>query len=135
MFNCISRDFYGKLSNRSCNSSPPFVHFLTLAAKMNVQNIPPKFVGGSLEVKQTSDNIQYGWIKMQRWEESEKRSERVRKNNAGARKSRNVAKHCVCPMLCGSGGSKNRLAKVAGAEPSCGLRDEKLHALVAPSRF
>jgi len=58
-----------------------------------------------------------------------------KKKNAGARKSRKVAKHCVCPMLCGFGGSKNKLAKVAGAEPSCGLRDEKLHALVARSRF
>jgi len=55
-----------------------------------------------------------------------------KKKNAGARNSREVGQHCVCPMLCGSGGSKNRLAKVAGA---CSLRDEKLHALVARSRF
>jgi len=32
-------------------------------------------------------------------------------------------------MICGSGGSKSRLAKVAGAEPSGQMRDEKLHAL------
>ena len=30
-----------------------------------------------------------------------------------------VAIHCVFPMICGSGGSKSRLAKAAGAEP-CG---------------
>ena len=27
-----------------------------------------------------------------------------------------VAKHCVFPVFCGSGGSKGRLAKAAGAE-------------------
>ena len=44
---------------------------------------------------------------------SEKRK-RQKKEDAGARKGRKVAKHCVCPMICGSGGSKSRLAK-AGA--------------------
>ena len=34
-------------------------------------------------------------------------------------------------MICGSGGSKSRLAKAAGAEPSSQMRDEKVHALVA----
>ena len=56
----------------------------------------------------------------QRWEESERRSQEVRraekrkserKEDAGARKGRKVAIHCVCPMICGSGGSKSRLAK------------------------
>ena len=32
-------------------------------------------------------------------------------------------------MICGSGGSKSRLAKAAGAEPSGQMRDEKLHAV------
>ena len=36
-----------------------------------------------------------------------------------------VTKHCVFPMICGSGGSKSRLAKAAGAEPSGQMRDEK----------
>ena len=31
-------------------------------------------------------------------------------------------------MICGSGGSKSRLAKAAGAEPAGQMRDEKLHA-------
>ena len=35
------------------------------------------------------------------------------------------------PMICGSGGSKSRLAKAAGAEPSGQMRDEKVHAVVA----
>ena len=46
-----------------------------------------------------------------------------------------VAKHCVFPMICGSGGSKSRLAKAAGAEPAGQRRDEKLHAVVARSTF
>ena len=38
-------------------------------------------------------------------------------------------------MICGSGGSKSRLAKAAGAEPAGQMRDEKLHAVVARSTF
>ena len=49
------------------------------------------------------------------------------------RKGRKVAKHCVFPMIWGSGGSKSRLAKAAGAEPAGQMRDEKLHAVVARS--
>ena len=55
--------------------------------------------------------------------ESQKREE-------GARKGREVAKHCVFPMMCGSEGSKSRLAKAAGAETSGPMRHEKLHAVV-----
>ena len=67
----------------------------------------------------------------QRWEESERRVEERRsekrksqkKEDAGARKGSKrkesrETKHCVCRMICGSGGSKSRLAKAAGAEPS-----------------
>ena len=41
------------------------------------------------------------------------------------------------PMICGSGGSKSRLAKAAGAEPCGQMRDEneKLHAVVARSTY
>ena len=38
-------------------------------------------------------------------------------------------------MICGSGGSKSRLAKAAGAEASGQMRDEKVHAVVARSTF
>ena len=48
---------------------------------------------------------------------SEKRKSE-KKEDAGGRKGRKVAIHCVFPMICGSGGSKSRLAKAAGAEPS-----------------
>ena len=38
-------------------------------------------------------------------------------------------------MIWGSGGSKSRLAKAAGPEPSGQMRDEKAHAVVARSTF
>ena len=38
-------------------------------------------------------------------------------------------------MICGSGGSKSRLAKAAGAEPAGQRSDEQLHAVVARSTF
>ena len=56
-------------------------------------------------------------MEKQRWEESERRRAEERrsekrksqkKEDAGARKGRKVAKHCVFPMICGSGGSKSR---------------------------
>ena len=48
---------------------------------------------------------------------------------------RKVAERDVFPMICGSGGSKSRLAKAAGAEPAGQMRDEKVHAVVARSIF
>ena len=59
-------------------------------------------------------------MKKQRWEESEKRKEEERRSKCA--KGRKVAKHCVLPMFCGSGGLKSRLAKAAGAEPSGQMR-------------
>ena len=56
--------------------------------------------------------------------------ESQKREDAGARE---VAKHFVFPMFCGSGGSKSRLAKAAGAETSGQMRDAKLHAVVARS--
>ena len=76
--------------------------------------------------------------KSQRRGEEERRSKKRKsrkKEDPGARKGRKVAKHCVFPMVHGSGGSKSRLAKAADAEPSGQMRDEKLHAVVARSTF
>jgi len=89
---------------------------------------------GSLEAK-----LPTIWTdEKQRWEESGKRRRKKikkrksqKKEDPGARKGRKVAKHCVFPMICGSGGSKSRLAKAAVAEPAGQMRDEKLHAVVA----
>ena len=103
-------------------------------------------IEGSLEVK-----LPTIWTdEKQRWEESEKRREekkkedqkekrreeeirskreslRRQKEDPGARKGG------VFPMICGSGGSKSRLAKAAGAEPAGQMRYEQLHAVVARS--
>ena len=56
-----------------------------------------------------------GKAKVGRVREEKRRSGKrksQKKEDAGARKRRKVAKHCVFPMICGSGGSKSRLAKV-----------------------
>ena len=87
---------------------------------------------------------QYGQMAKQRWEESRRRRKEVRRSEkrkrekkedpgAGARKGKKVAIHYVFPRICGSGGSKNRLAKAAGAKPAGQMRDEKLQALAARS--
>jgi len=93
-----------------------------------------QIIGGSLEV-----NLPTMWTdEKQRWEDSEKRRRKrksQKKEDPGAQKGRKVAKHCVFPMICGSGGSKSRLAKAAGAEPSGQVREEKVHAVVARSTF
>ena len=125
---------------------------LTEAATYDAQTISPRktsllfsittLVEGSLEVKLPTVLTD----EKQRWEESEKRREEKKKkedqrresqkkDDPGARKGRKVAKRCVFPMICGSGGSKSRLAKAAGAEPCGQMRDEKLHAIVARSTF
>ena len=64
-----------------------------------------------------------------------RQGESQKREDAGARKGRKVAKHCVFPVFCGSRGSKSRLAKAAGAEVAGQRRDEKLHAVVAQSTF
>ena len=61
--------------------------------------------------------------------EETKRSEKRKshkKEDAGARKGRQVANHCVLTVVCSSKGSK-----AAGVEPSGQMRDEKLHVVVA----
>ena len=91
---------------------------------------------------QTSDNMDrwkagMGRVREKRRVEERKSEKRKsqKKEDADARKGRKVAKHCVFPMICGSGGSKSRLAKAASAEPSGQMRDEKVHAVVARSTF
>ena len=61
--------------------------------------------------------------------------ESQKREDTGARKGREVAKHRVFPVFCGSGGSNSRLAKAAGAETSGQIRDAKLRAVVARSTF
>ena len=81
----------------------------------------------------------------QRWEEPEERREEEerrsekrknqKKEDAGARKSRKVAIHCVFSNgLCLQRVEK-WLAKAAGADTSGQMKDEKLHAVVARRAF
>jgi len=84
-------------------------------------------------------------MEKQRWEESEKRRqekrreekkkedqrrERVRGKKMQAREKVEKSRFTVFfLMICGSGGSKSRLAKAAGAEPFGQMRDEKLEVI------
>ena len=43
--------------------------------------------------------------------------ENQKRDDAGVRKGRKVAKDSVFPLFCGLGGSKSRLAKAAGSWP------------------
>ena len=79
-------------------------------------------IEGSFEVKLptiwTDEKAEMGRARAKRRVE-ERRSEKrksQKKENADARKGRKVAKHCVFPLICGSGGSKSRVAKAAGAQ-------------------
>ena len=63
------------------------------------------------------------------------RRERVRRKKMQMREKVGKSRNTVFPMIWGSGGSKSRLAKAAGAEPAGQMRDEKLHAVVARSTF
>ena len=72
------------------------------------------FIEGSLEAKLPTIWRNENAVQSRRSSEMKK--------VAGARKGRKVAKHCVFPVFCGSGGSKSRLAKAAGAETSGQMR-------------
>ena len=93
-------------------------------------------IEGSLKVK-----LPTIWTDQKQSREEAERRERLEerrveeKEDADARKGRKVAKNYVFPRIWGSGGSKSRLAKAAGAEPAGQMRDEKLHAVVARSTF
>ena len=65
----------------------------------------------------------------------DQKGESQKREDAGARKGREVAKHCVFPVFFGSGGSKGSLAKAAGVEVAGQMRHEKLNAVVARSTF
>ena len=92
-------------------------------------------IEGSLEVKLptiwTVGKAEVGTVR-----EEKKRSEKIREERrCRCAKRKEIAIHRVFPMICGSGESKSRLAKAAGAEPAGQMRDEKLHAVVARSTF
>ena len=61
--------------------------------------------------------------------------EKVRREKMQVREKVGKSRNTVLPMFCGSGGSKSKLAKAAGAEVAGQIRDEKWHAVVARSTF
>ena len=64
------------------------------------------------------------------------RRERVRRKKMQMREKVGKSRNTVFfQWFCGSGGSKSRLVKAAGAEAARQMRDEKLHAVVARSTF
>jgi len=70
--------------------------------------------------------------------DDERRSKQIKsqkKEDPGAEKVGKSQNIVFLPLVCGSGGSKSRLAKAAGAEPVGQMRDEKLHAVVVRSTF
>ena len=85
-------------------------------------------IEGSLEVKLptmwTDEKAEVRRARREQSQRGEKSEEkRSKKEDAGVRKGRKVAKQCVFSMFCGSGGSKSRLAKAAGAETSGEMRN------------
>ena len=75
----------------------------------------------------------------QSWRKSEGRRsemETVRREKIQVReKVEKSQKTVFYSMFCGSGESKSRRAKAAGAETSGQMRNDKLHAIVARSTF
>ena len=61
------------------------------------------------------------------------RREKIRRKKMQVREKVGKSRNTV--FFRGSGGLKSRLAKAAGAETSGEMRDKKLHAVVARSRF
>ena len=80
------------------------------------------FIEGGLEVKLPTiwTDGKQSRAEAERRERLEER--RVEEKESEERKGRKVAKHCVSPMIWGSGGSKSKLAKAAGAEPAGQMR-------------
>ena len=58
--------------------------------------------------------------------------ENVRREKMQVRGKVGKSRNTVFLMFCGSGGW---LAKPAGAEPACQMKDEKLHAVATRSTF
>ena len=118
---------------------PPYVHFICSERNTDTVNTIHRYIiEGSFDVKLPTI-CRDGKAEVGRVSEEKSRSEKISdgesQQDAAARKGREVAIHCVFPMICGSGGLKSNLAKAAGGEPAGQMRDEKLHAIVARSTF
>ena len=87
---------------------------------------------------QTSDNMDRWKAEMGRVREEKRREEereRVSRKKIQVREKVGKSRNTVFPMIWGSGGSKSRLVKAAGAEPAGQMRDEKLHTIESQNHF
>ena len=89
-------------------------------------------IEGNLEVKLptiwTDGKAEVGRVREEKGRKKKIKEEKGSEERRCTQKERKVAKF-------GSRGSKSRLAKAAGAEPSWDMRDETLHAVVTRSAF
>ena len=95
------------------------------------------FAEGSFEVKLptiwTDEKAEVGRVREEK-RKKKRRRRRERRQKMQVREKVAKSRNTCFPMICGSGGSKSRLAKAAGAEPPDQMR-EKLHPVVARSTF
>ena len=102
-------------------------------------NMFGNIIEGSLEVKLptiwTDGKAEVGRVREERRRREKIRKRKVTRKMQVREKVEKSRNNVFFPMICVSGGSKRRLAKAAGAEPSGQMRDEKLHAIVARSTF
>ena len=80
-----------------------------LIEKSLAVKLPTKWIDGKAKV---------GRVREEKRRRDKIREEKESEDKNVAPKRRKVVKHYVFPMICGPGGSKSRLAKAAGAEPS-----------------
>ena len=134
---------YGMTSTKStCHQHDSAVwHWRKRWVHTQPSRIMSWIVEGSLEVKlptiwtdekqSRAEAARRGRLEERRSEEKESGRKKMQMREKLG-KSRNTV---FFSIICGSGGSKSRLAKAAGAEPAGHRSDEKLHAVVARSTF
>ena len=88
-----------------------------------------RLIEGSFEVKLptiwTDEKAEVGRVREEKRREERRSEKRMsqKKQDQGARKGRKVVEALCFSNVWGSGGSKSRLAKAEGAEPSGQMRD------------
>ena len=91
----------GSQINRYLNIVCKYNYFISIEGSLEVK-LPTTWADGKAEV---------GRVREEKKKEDERR-ERVRGKKVQVHEKVEIAKHCVSPMICGSGGLKSRLAKV-----------------------
>ena len=120
--------------NREVEESPNIISNRSTPVRA-INSKVPKNLNSVIEGSEISDNMDWwkgGKSQREEKESAERRSERrtEMEESRCAKKNTMFFQNFVAPW-----GSNSRLAKAAGAKPSGETRDEKLHAIVAGSRF